>query len=104
MLFHTDAVQAVGNVPIDVKAQNIDMLSLSGHKFHGPKGVGVLYIRRASHAEPDRWRCAGENRRAGTENVAGIVGLGVAIENAIATMDEKKREAPPHAGSADHEI
>ena len=90
VLFHTDAVQAVGNVPIDVKAQNIDMLSLSGHKLHAPKGVGALYIRRGITIPNLIDGGAQERtRRAGTENVAGIVGLGVAMENAIATMDEK---------------
>ena len=90
VLFHTDAVQAVGNVPIDVKAQNIDMLSLSGHKLHAPKGVGALYIRRGVTIPNLIDGGAQERtRRAGTENVAGIVGLGVAMENAIATMDEK---------------
>ena len=102
VLFHTDAVQAVGNVPIDVKAQNIDMLSLSGHKLHAPKGVGALYIRRGiSIPNLIDGGAQERTRRAGTENVAGIVGLGVAMENAIATMEEKEREAPPHAGPAD---
>lgn len=79
--FHTDAVQAVGNVEIDVKAQNIDMLSLSAHKFHGPKGVGALYLRRGI-AIPNLLDGGGQERghRAGTENVASIVGLGRAIE------------------------
>ena len=90
VLFHTDAVQAVGNVPIDVKAQNIDMLSLSGHKLHAPKGVGALYIRRGiSIPNLIDGGAQERTRRAGTENVAGIVGLGVAMENAIATMEEK---------------
>lgn len=90
VLFHTDAVQAVGNVPIDVKAQNIDMLSLSGHKLHAPKGVGALYIHRGiSIPNLIDGGAQERTRRAGTENVAGIVGLGVAMENAIATMEEK---------------
>ncbi len=90
VLFHTDAVQAVGNVHIDVKEQNIDMLSLSGHKLHAPKGVGALYIRRGIVLPNLIDGGAQErNRRAGTENVAGIVGLGKAIEIATATMDEK---------------
>ena len=88
--FHTDAVQAVGNVPINVKEQNIDMLSLSGHKFHGPKGVGVLYIKKGIILPNLIDGGAQERgRRAGTENVASIVGLSVALENAINTMDEK---------------
>ena len=88
--FHTDAVQAVGNVPINVKEQNIDMLSLSGHKFHGPKGVGVLYIKKGIILPNLIDGGAQERgRRAGTENVASVVGLSVALENAINTMDEK---------------
>jgi cysteine desulfurase len=79
--FHTDAVQAIGNVPIDVKAQNIDALSLSGHKFYGPKGVGALYIKKGVRIENLIHGGAQERkRRAGTENIAGIVGLGKAIE------------------------
>jgi cysteine desulfurase len=84
--FHTDAVQAVGNIPIDVKAQNIDLLSLSAHKFYGPKGVGVLYIRKGIKIH-NLIHGGGQERRhrAGTENIAGIVGLGKAIE--LATVD-----------------
>jgi len=84
--FHTDAVQAIGNVPIDVKAQNIDMLSLSAHKFYGPKGVGALYIRKGVRIE-NLIHGGGQERkrRAGTENLAGIVGMGKAIE--LATAD-----------------
>ncbi len=81
VLFHTDAVQAVGHIPIDVKAMNIDFLSLSAHKFHGPKGVGVLYMKKGLRL-PSFLSGGGQekNRRAGTENVPGIVGLGKAIE------------------------
>ena len=84
--FHTDAVQAIGNIPIDVKAQNIDLLSLSAHKFYGPKGAGALYIRKGVRIE-NLIHGGGQERkrRAGTENIAGIVGLGKAIE--IATAD-----------------
>jgi len=84
--FHTDAVQAIGNIPIDVKLQNIDMLSLSAHKFYGPKGAGALYIRKGVRIE-NLIHGGGQERRrrAGTENIAGIVGLGQAIE--MATMD-----------------
>lgn len=92
IVFHTDAVQAVGNVPIDVVEQNIDMLSMSAHKFHGPKGVGALYIRRG--VLPQNLIDGGaqeRGRRAGTENTAGIVGLGKAIEIAVATMDERAK-------------
>ncbi len=79
--FHTDAVQAIGNVPIDVKSQNIDLLSLSAHKFYGPKGVGALYIRNGVRIE-NLIHGGGQERkkRAGTENIAGIVGCGKAIE------------------------
>lgn len=90
VLFHTDAVQAAGHLPINVREQNIDMLSLSAHKFHGPKGVGVLYIKKGIILPNLIDGGAQERgRRAGTENVASIVGLSVALENAINTMDEK---------------
>ena len=84
--FHTDAVQAIGSVPIDVKAQNIDLLSLSAHKFYGPKGTGALYIKKGVRIE-NLIHGGGQERRkrAGTENIAGIVGLGKAIE--MATVD-----------------
>ncbi len=79
--FHTDAVQAVGHVPIDVKSMNIDLLSMSGHKFYGPKGVGVLYIRKGVKIDNLIDGGAQERgKRASTENVSGIVGLGKAIE------------------------
>ena len=87
--FHTDAVQAIGNVPIDVVADNIDMLSMSAHKFYGPKGVGVLYKRNG--IKIDRFMDGGEqerNMRASTLNTPGIVGLGKAIEMAVADMDK----------------
>lgn len=89
VLFHTDAVQAAGHIPIDVKAMGIDMLSISGHKFHGPKGVGVLYERKGIRLPS--YIIGGEQekgRRAGTENVAGIVGLGEALELAVTNMSE----------------
>lgn len=92
IVFHTDAVQAVGNVPIDVKAQNIDMLSMSGHKFHGPKGVGALYIKRGLRFDNLIFGGAQERgRRAGTENTAGIVGMGEAIEIAVKNMDSRAK-------------
>jgi cysteine desulfurase len=85
--FHTDAVQVIGNIPIDVKAQNIDLLSLSAHKFYGPKGTGALYIKKGVRIE-NLIHGGGQERRrrAGTENIAGIVGLGKAIEMATADI------------------
>lgn len=90
VLFHTDAVQAVGHVPIDVKKQNIDMLSLSAHKFHGPKGIGALYIRKGVRIETFMEGGAQESgKRAGTENTAEIAALGKAIETACTEIEEK---------------
>ncbi len=90
VLFHTDAVQAIGHVNIDVKKQNIDMLSLSAHKFHGPKGVGALYIKKGVKIETFMEGGAQESgRRAGTENVAGIAALGKAITVACADINLK---------------
>jgi cysteine desulfurase len=87
--FHTDAVQAAGKIPIDVKAIGCHLLSLSGHKFHGPQGIGVLYVRRGTRFEPLIFGGAHERqRRAGTENVAGIVGLGKAAEIALAALTD----------------
>lgn len=93
IIFHTDAVQAVGNVRFDVKDMNIDSLSLSGHKFYGPKGVGVLYVKKG--IEFQNFINGGHqerNKRAGTENVAGIVGLGKAIELAYQNLDEHNKK------------
>ena len=88
--FHTDAVQAVGNVRIDVKEQNIDMLSLSAHKIHGPKGVGALYIRRGVPIDNFMDGGAQESgKRAGTENLASIVGLGEAITETYENFEQK---------------
>jgi cysteine desulfurase len=82
--FHTDAVQAVGKVKIDLKNTAIDMLSLSGHKLHAPKGIGVLYLKRGTRFRPLlRGGHQERGRRAGTENAASIVGLGVACEQAL---------------------
>lgn len=90
VLFHTDAVQAMGNVPIDVKKQNIDLLSMTAHKLHGPKGCGALYIRQG--VRPQILIDGGAQERgmrAGTENVAGIVGLASAVKRANATMEQR---------------
>ena len=90
VLFHTDAVQAIGHIPIDVKEQNIDMLSLSAHKFHGPKGIGALYIRKGVRIETFMEGGAQESgKRAGTENTAEIVALGKAIEIACTEIEER---------------
>ena len=90
VIFHTDAVQAIGNVKIDVKEMNIDMLSLSGHKFYGPKGIGALYVNK--NVKFQRFINGGHqerNKRAGTENVPAIVGLGKAIELAYDNFEER---------------
>ena len=91
VLFHTDAVQAAGHLPIDVKEENIDMLSLSAHKFHGPKGTGVLYARGGISLEPLIRGGAQERRkRAGTENLPAIMGMAAALEEACAAMDQNR--------------
>ena len=90
VLFHTDAVQAAGTLPIDVAAQNIDMLSVSAHKFNGPKGVGFLYCKRGLH--PDNFMEGGaqeRGHRAGTENIAGIIGMAEAMKEAYDILEEK---------------
>lgn len=90
VLFHTDAVQAFGQVPINVDECNIDMLSASGHKLNGPKGIGFLYIRKGVKIRSFVHGGAQERkRRAGTENVPGIVGLGTAVARAVRTMEER---------------
>jgi cysteine desulfurase len=90
-LFHTDAVQAVGKIPIDLKTTEIDMLSLSGHKLHGPKGIGALYIRKGVKFSPlIRGGHQERRRRGGTENVPGIIGLGKAAELSIANLEEER--------------
>lgn len=87
---HTDAVQAVGNLPVRVDEQNIDMLSLSAHKFHGPKGVGILYVRKSLILTPLIEGGAQERgKRAGTENLPGILGMVRALEDAVRSIDRK---------------
>ncbi len=96
VLFHTDAVQAVGKIPVDVKDLDVDLLSMSAHKFYGPKGVGALYIRKGVKLSPLIHGGSQErNRRAGTENVAGIVGMGKAAEIAQKDMYEEERKVKP---------
>ncbi|MBO5248810.1 MAG: cysteine desulfurase NifS [Clostridia bacterium] len=88
IFMHTDAVQAVGHIPVDVQKMGVDLLSLSGHKFHAPKGVGALYVRRG--VLPDNLLNGGgqeRGRRPGTENIAGILGLGAAIEKATSSLE-----------------
>lgn len=93
ILFHTDAVQAFGQVPINVDEMHIDMLSASGHKLNGPKGIGFLYIRTGVKIRSFVHGGAQErSRRAGTENVPGIVGLGAAVKRAVRIMDEKTKK------------
>ena len=91
--FHTDAVQAIGKLPLDVKADNIDLLSLSGHKFHGPKGIGALYVRKGTKIEPVI-QGGGQERglRSSTENVPGIVGIGKAAELARRDLESTSQK------------
>lgn len=93
VVFHTDAVQAVGHIPVDVKEMNIDLLSLAGHKFRGPKGVGALYIRKGLRLPP-LLEGGGHERglRSGTENVAGIAGLAEALSEAAENMEENRKK------------
>lgn len=92
-IFHTDAVQSIGKVPLDVSRDNIDLLAISAHKFHGPKGVGALYIRKGTSIRPLVYG-GGQERglRSSTENVPGIVGLGKAIEISMAEIDESVKK------------
>ena len=107
ILFHTDAAQSVGKIPARVDALNVDLLTVAGHKLYAPKGVGALYIRRGLSIEPLIHGAGHENaRRAGTENVSGIVGMGKAAERASATMEEsaqsiRKLRDRLHKGIAD---
>jgi cysteine desulfurase len=93
IIFHTDAVQVVGKIPLNLSKNNVDLLSLSGHKLHGPKGVGVLYVRKGTRLTP--YMLGGHQefgRRAGTENVPGIVGLGKACELAAKNIEEENNK------------
>lgn len=94
IIFHTDAVQAVGHIPVDVKEQNMSMLSISGHKFHGPKGIGVLFIKKGTPIFNFMQGGGQENnKRPGTENLAGIVGMATALTDAVNEMAKvSKRE------------
>lgn len=87
VLFHTDAVQAVGRVPVDMRQMPVDLLSLSGHKLHAAKGIGVLFMRKGCKLPPLLWGHQERGRRGGTENVAAIAGLGVAAELALTNLD-----------------
>lgn len=88
VLFHTDAVQAVGHIPVDIKDIGCDMLSLAGHKFHGPKGIGALYARKGLLVSSLIEGGAQERgKRAGTENIAGIVGMATALKEAVDNLD-----------------
>jgi len=93
VIFHTDAVQAVGKIPINLSKSNIDLLSLSGHKLHAPKGVGILYVRKGTRLAPFMLGGHQEGgRRAGTENVPGIIGLGRACELAMRNFDQENKK------------
>jgi cysteine desulfurase len=93
VVFHTDAVQAVGKIPINLSKSNIDLLSLSGHKLHAPKGVGILYVRKGTRLAPFMLGGHQEGgRRAGTENVPGIIGLGKACELAMHNFDQENKK------------
>jgi len=105
ILFHTDAVQAVGKIPVNVKELGVDMLSLSAHKLYGPKGIGALYIRSGVKIESLIHGGHQERqRRAGTENVAGIIGLGKAAELALHEMEEEEKKIKPLRDRLEKEI
>ena len=105
IVFHTDAVQAVGKIPMELKTLEIDMLSLSGHKLHGPKGVGALYVRRGTKFTP--FMIGGHQergRRGGTENVAAIIGLGKAAELALAHLPDNDTRVKPLRDKLENEL
>ena len=105
VLFHTDAVQAVGHVPIDVEKLQVDLLSISGHKLGAPKGIGAIYIRKGTRISPLIFGGAQEKKlRAGTENIAGIVGLGKAAELAVAEMEETTKKLTARREMLSHGI
>lgn len=89
VMFHTDAIQAIGHIPVDVKALNVDMLSISGHKFRGPKGVGALYVKKGLRLPPFITGGGQEKgKRSGTENVAALVGMAAALEESVQNIEE----------------
>lgn len=93
VIFHTDAVQAIGSLPVDVREWGVDLLSIAGHKIYGPKGIGALFVRKGIRVNPFiRGGSQERNRRAGTENTPGIMGLAKAIELAMANMEERTRK------------
>jgi len=105
IVFHTDAVQAVGKIPLNLSKSNIDLLSLSGHKLHGPKGVGILYVRKGTRLSP--YMLGGHQeagRRAGTENVPGIVGLGKACELAAKNFEQENNKVKDMRDKLESEI
>ncbi|HUV78835.1 MAG TPA: cysteine desulfurase NifS [Desulfobacterales bacterium] len=105
IVFHTDAVQAVGKIPIDLKTMDVDMLSISGHKLHGPKGVGALYVRRGTKYTP--FMIGGhqeKGRRGGTENVASLIGLGKAAELAAAHLSNNNNQVKQLRDKLENEI
>ena len=105
IVFHTDAVQAVGKIPMELKTLEVDMLSLSGHKLHGPKGVGALYVRRGTKFTP--FMIGGHQergRRGGTENVASIIGLGKAAELALAHLPDNDTRVKPLRDKLENEL
>ncbi len=105
ILFHTDAVQAVGKIPVNVKEIDVDMLSLSAHKFYGPKGVGALYVRKKTRiASLIHGGMQERGKRAGTENIAGIVGAGKAAEIAMEEMEEEKIKIKPLRDKLEKEL